>query len=149
MKRIAALLIAIGLAVLAKGVVDFISFRNLSNADRFNILWSEDIAKMENQNLLPAGWNEIASLEITGDAECKAWIKDKKIPISISPTGKFSLELLVVPWSQDGKAGALIQYDLIKLENQNTVWDKTRTIIFSDETSIVEQFIKAVQKLVT
>lgn len=90
---------------------------------------------MQEKHQLPEQWNSVREVELVpGDDLSKEWLKHLQVPIVLKKDGGFRLQVMLVPWEEDGKHGALMQYDMEDLSspNHNTVWELSRTFILSD-----------------
>ncbi len=68
-----------------------------------------------------------------GTPESKNWLK--RIDVPVRPhiqEGGNRLEVLVVVWEEEGKQGALVQYNLVDLKSKNMVFELGRTLILAD-----------------
>lgn len=136
LKRISALLLLVAFGVAAFILLDTWRYENLSSINKLQRLWVEDLQSMGESHRLPAGWNSIREIELNpGALQSADWLKKLKVPVSVRTDGEFKLQVLLVPWEEDGKEGVTVQYDLVNLKSSNTVWETNRTFILSDENS--------------
>lgn len=132
-KKIILLLFCICAGVLSYVTLDYWATNNGIPEKKFEQMWHEDVALLEESKKLPSPWYSIKQIEIyPGDSKAKAWMKNVKVPLESTSNGKFKMEILVLTWEEDGKAGAVVQYDLVDLKTQNLVWELGRTFILED-----------------
>jgi hypothetical protein len=125
---------AFGLAAYA--LLDFWSVRNAPLYKRLERQWQEDVDDLEASQKLPKEWNDVGVVEtIGGTPETKEWLQRIETPIKPHKGGHYKLEILVVAWDEDGKTGALIQYDLDNLKTGATIWEQGRTLILKKPQS--------------
>ncbi len=68
---------------------------------------------------------------ITSDDQGEFWTAEIKKQIQSTPTGKFHLETLILPWNENNKAGASVLFRAINVENQNLELEWGRTFHFN------------------
>ena len=74
----------------------------------------------------------VRSIEvITSDDQGEFWAAEIKKQIQSTPTGKFHLETLILPWNENSKAGASVLFRAINIENQNLELEWGRTFKFN------------------
>ncbi len=94
-------------------------------------LWSADIEKLSENNILPLSWAEIKFVEknaAENDSVAEIWKQKVSVPVQIYPEGHYKLEVLFI--SQESETGikqALIQLQIVTIASKNTVWELTRT----------------------
>lgn len=99
---------------------------------KFERQWRDDVKLLEASQRLPKPWFNVKDLEIIGGTpETKDWLKRIDIPLQTKLDGQFHLEVLVVAWEEDGKRGALVQYNLVDIKSGNNIWELGRTFILS------------------
>jgi hypothetical protein len=136
------LLVAFGIG--SYTVLDSWRTQKLPVVQRMQEAWITDVEDMESSHLLPKTWSQIREIELNGDKEAMAWYKKLHTPVVLNKDGNYRLEVLMVPWFQDGKQGALFQYDLIDLKSpqlRSTVWEKSRTIILTEKKTWLDKFL--------
>lgn len=104
--------------------------------------WNEDLRNLEHAKKLPKEWSEIREIEFNGDNSwpTQDWLakirEQKPKPDSegthkpaIRPNAKghFKLEVFLIHWIEDYRYGAVLQYHLVDLTTNNTVWELDRT----------------------
>ena len=99
--------------------------------------WSEDIQLLENtKNALPKEWHQIREISVKADnspiqdwLQIKGWEESLKKPIPIDPkNGQFRLEIFLIHWIEGYRYGIVVQYNLVDLRNNNTIWELGRTL---------------------
>lgn len=131
-QRLPLLFIGIALGIAAAVCFDYYLSKNAPLYRRLERQWSDDVQQLEASKKLPPGWFDVKDLEIYGGTpETKQWLARIKVPLKTKPTGLNKLEVLVVAWEEEGKRGALVQYNLVDLKTQNNYWELARTFILS------------------
>lgn len=104
-------------------------FLNSTQVEKLQSLWSQDVTDLENAKALPEGWHSIKSIEFySGDKGAQKWIDEKlRPPQKTQPNGTHRLEILLLSFEDQGKVGAIIQYNLVDLKTQNMEWELGRT----------------------
>lgn len=133
LKRFYLLLWGISIAILAYGLLEHWDRRNAADPVKFERLWEEDVHDLESSGKLPKPWFDVREIELVGgNPEGKRWLRQIHVPISIKkPEGDHKLEILVVPWREDGQRGVMIQYNLVNIKSQNMIFELGRTLILS------------------
>jgi hypothetical protein len=97
-------------------------------AEKFLISWSEDVQLLEKTQKLPKEWKEIKEISIKGDnSPVQDWIQKIKPPITKKASGRYRLEIFIIHWIEGYRYGTVVQYDLVDLVTNNTVWEISRT----------------------
>lgn len=97
--------------------------------ESFKSLWAEDIKKLEGSGKLPAAWNDLNNVEVTvTSANLKPWLENYSPEFKVKPSGKYKLQVFLDDFQEGAGTGVLIQYHLIDLSNQDTIWELGRTI---------------------
>lgn len=115
--------------------LDFWLSRNAPDFKRFERQWADDVAQLEASPKLPKPWFDVAEVEVFGGTpESKGWLRQIHIPVEAKnpKSGKYKLEVLVVPWDEDGKSGVMVQYNLVELKSKNMIYELGRTLVISD-----------------
>ncbi len=121
----------------AVGVAAFacLSYYSQSQAPlykKLEIQWRNDVEDLEASKRLPSSWFDVKELEVIGGTpETKDWLQRIQVPLKTKPGGGFHLEVLVVAWEEEGKRGALVQYNLVDIKSGNNIWELGRTFILS------------------
>ncbi len=111
---------------------DYLNFQRGSQVEKLQIIWKKDLQKLQFSKSLPKGWLEISEVKYFGGTDkAKKWIPSLKSPIKINETGKYSLEVLILDWEENGTIGAVFQYSLTNKESGNLEWELGRTYILS------------------
>ncbi len=134
MKRAYLILWCAAVAILAYLILDYWNARNATPLVKFERQWAEDVAQLEASKKLPKPWFDVREVELFGGTpESRGWLKEMKIPVAQkNPDGQHKLEVLIVPWEEDGKTGVMIQYNLTELKSKNMIYELGRTLILSD-----------------
>ena len=97
-------------------------------AEKLNRTWASDLQLLESSHKLPKQWDQIREVTVKADnSVLQDWLHDIKPPIKKNPAGRFRLDTFLVFFIEGNRYGTLIQYHLIDLANQNTVWEDGRT----------------------
>lgn len=121
------------LAISAYIVLDYWHLRNAPLYKRFERQWAQDIDSLEKSRKLPPPWFDVAEVElIGGNPEGKKWLKQIKVPVDAkNAKGHHKLEVLIVPWHEDGKDGVMLQYNLVDLKTKNMIFELGRTLLLA------------------
>lgn len=132
-KRLHLLFWCVAVGVLSYIVLDLWSTRNAPLFRKLETQWAEDVKLLESSKNLPQGWFDVKEVEVFGGTpETKAVLRKIKIPVGVKKeNGDHKLEVLVVVWEEEGKRGALIQYNLVNLKTGNMIKEIGRTLILS------------------
>lgn len=132
-KRLHLLFWCVAVGLLSYIVLDLWSSRNAPLFRRLETQWADDVRLLETSKNLPPGWFDVKEVEIFGGTpETKAILRKIKVPVGIKKhDGEHKLEVLVVVWEEEGKRGALIQYNLVNLKSGNMIKEIGRTLILS------------------
>lgn len=121
---------AVGIAAFA--CLNYYSQARAPLYKKFEQQWLQDVQDLEASKRLPKPWFEVKNLEVVGGTpETKEWLSRIKVPLKINPDGGHHLDVLVVAWEEEGKRGALVQYNLVDLKTRNNIWELGRTFILS------------------
>lgn len=113
---------------------DYQSFQALPPPEKLERLWKNDIRKLKKAQKLHPGWKNIAEIEsFAGTDPAKKWLKEIQIPIATQVNGDHKLEVLLLSWEDEGKIGAVIQYNLVDKKSGNMVWELGRTFILNEK----------------
>ena len=131
-QRVYLLLWCVTVGIISFMVLDFWQKRNAPLYRKLEIQWAQDVEDLESSKKLPPPWFDVREIELYGGTpETKNWLKRIEIPVTAKkPNGNHKLEVLVVAWEEDGKRGALIQYNLVDLKSGNMIWELGRTLMF-------------------
>lgn len=143
-RRIALFLLCGAFGIGAYILLDTWSFFKSSPEKKMQRLWEEDTEALRDAKVLPPQWDSIREVRYNAhDPEAVKMIKKLEVPVRLKKDGDYRLDILFVPWSEDGKTGAFIQYDLVDLKspNENTIWEKSRTLIISDKNYWLEKWM--------
>ncbi len=100
----------------------------LPPAKKMAASWKADIDMLEKSGKLPKQWKDIREVTIKADnSQIQEWLKDLQPPIHRNREGNFRLEVFLVHWIEGYRYGAVVQYHLVDLRNQNTIWEDGRT----------------------
>lgn len=74
----------------------------------------------------------VRSIEvITNDDQNAFWTTELQKQIQQTPSGQFHLEVLILPWDENHKAGASVLFRAIKVADQNLALEWGRTFNFN------------------
>jgi hypothetical protein len=97
--------------------------------DKMNLSWSRDVRLLEESGRLPTQWNEIKEISIRADnSPIQDWLSGLEAPIRRNPNGQYRLEVFLIHMIEGNRYGAVIQYNLVDLKNDNTIWEAGRTL---------------------
>ena len=131
-RKLSLLFLCVALGLTAYVLLDYWAFKNGHPVQKLDRLWNDDIAILEASKKLPPAWFKIKNLELYGGTdEAKAWLKRLHPNIKTQKDGTHTLEVLLLVWEEDGKKGAVIQYNLTDLKSKNMVWELGRTFILT------------------
>lgn len=110
-------------------------FLNSTQVERLQSLWNQDVASLENAKALPEGWYHIKSIEFySGDDGAQKWINEKlRPPQKTQDNGTHRLEILLLSFEDEGKIGAIVQYNLVDIKTQNMEWELGRTFYLNSK----------------
>jgi hypothetical protein len=124
------------------------SFYSSSDATRLETLWTRDLQRLREAKVLPKGFEDIQSIELTAATELtRKWQKHLHIPIKTSPAGHYRLEILLLSWDEGNTLAAIVQYNLIDLRSKDMVWELGRTFILKGNRSSEETLAHQLQGL--
>lgn len=144
-RRLALLLLCGAFSIGAFLLLNEWRFEKLSSVKKMQQLWEDDFELMTENHQLPSTWSSIREIELNpGSPEALDWLKHLQVPVVIDKKGDYKLQILFLPWTEDGKEGVFLQYDLVDLKspNENTVFETNRTIMLKDENNWLEQLVK-------
>jgi hypothetical protein len=123
-------LIILAVFVLGAGGYHFLRIRFwLSTpAEKMATTWTEDIRLLERSGKLPKEWSQIREVSIRADnSTIQDWLRELHPPIKKDPKGRFRLDVFLVFWIEGIRYGTVVQYHLVDLQTENTVWEDGRT----------------------
>lgn len=137
LRRAYLILWCAAVAILAYVLLDFFAARNAPDYKKFEKQWADDVAQLEASPKLPKPWFDVREVELIGGTpESRGWLKEIHIPVVVKkPDGQHKLEVLIVPWEEDGKTGVMIQYNLVDLKSKNMIYELGRTLVLSEPKS--------------
>jgi hypothetical protein len=134
-KRASLILLCLAVAVMAYVALDFWTGRNAPYYKRFERQWREDVRRLEKSGKMPKFWFDVGEVVVTGGtADTRSWLQRIQVPVVARKNGNFKLDILVVAWEENGKIGALVQYNVSDRNNGNGMWELGRTLILDDKT---------------
>lgn len=94
---------------------------------------------VQGQNL-PKEWADIKEVKLNPvSPKAKEWAKKIEIPVGVHANGQHRLEIFFDEWKDEtGQFGAILQYSLIHIPTNNTVWEGGRTLVLSDQKSLAQ-----------
>jgi len=147
MKRLALLILCAAFATAAYLLLNEWRFEKLSSLKKMQQLWEDDMEMLTENHQLPKAWSSIREIELNpGSAEALDWLKKLQVPVVVDKKGDYKLQVLFLPWTEEGKEGVFLQYDLVDLnsKNNNTVFETNRTIMLNGESNWLEQYVKEI-----
>lgn len=135
-RKLALLAFGVALGLIAFVLLDHYRRLRMPLVKRFERQWAADVVEMEASGKLPAAWHDIGQIKIIGGTpETRNWLDHVQAPLRPNPQGQHRMEVLVVIWEENGKRGALVQYNLEDGKTGNTIREIGRTLILSTPTS--------------
>ena len=129
-KRIALMLGSLAAGIFAFSLFELWSARNAPIYKKFERQWAEDVELLESSHKLPEVWHNVKNITVIGGTpETKEWLRRIQIPVHASPQGQHRMEILVVAWEEDGKRGALVQYNIEDGKTKNNLFELGRTLM--------------------
>lgn len=114
---------------------------SLMDLRKFKYSSVKDQLRQSLQNDLPAHYKNprtrdilqsVKSIEvISTDDQNDFWNTELQKQIQTTPAGQFHLEVLILPWNENKKAGASVLFRAIKTANQNLELEWGRTFNFN------------------
>lgn len=147
MKRLALLILGAAFAIAAFLLLSEWRFEKLSSLKKMQQLWEEDMETLAESHQLPKAWDSIREIELNpGSPEALEWLKKLQVPVVVDKKGDFKLQILFLPWTEEGKEGVFLQYDLVDLKspNNNTIFETNRTIMLTGENNWLEQYVREI-----
>lgn len=96
--------------------------------EKFLHSWQEDVKLLEATNKLPKEWQEIGKVALSSDnSPAQHWLENIRPPIQIKKDGQYRLDVFVIHWIEDTRYGAVVQYNIVDMKTQNTIWELGRT----------------------
>jgi len=128
---------SIGLIIFVFGILGatYFALQNTQNShgfqeEEFKRLWSQDIKQLEESGRLPAGWSDLHNVEVTVTSPAlKPWLDKYSPDFPVKPTGKYKLQIFLDDIQDNGSTAVMIQYHLIDLISQDTIWELGRTLV--------------------
>ena len=106
-----------------------VSYWLLSPEQKFYKSWQADLALLEKSKTLPKQWSLIKELTIkAANAPAQDWIAINRPPIKLNPSANYRLDIFVIHWLEGYRYGVVIEYNLVDLRNENTIWELGRTL---------------------
>lgn len=97
--------------------------------EKFKRSWAEDVLLLEKSKSLPKEWDSIREIAIKSDnSPAQDWIAETQAPITVTSKGNYRLDVFVIHWLEGYRYGVVLQYNLVDLRNQNTIWELGRTL---------------------
>jgi len=119
---------------------DVVPFMSGSASERLESLWKRDIIQLTGAKQLPEAFYQIKEVEYKfGSQTAEGWIKGMHPPLVTKPNGNFKLDVFVDHWQEGKEYGAVIQYNLVSLADNNTVWEMGRTLKLGEREDLISQ----------
>lgn len=145
MKVLSLFVFILGILVLWSGSIGYVLLQEASPVEKLESLWNKDIHLLKQSKALPPAWDSIDHVEFYGGTEtAKNWLSEMNVPVEVKPKGLYTLEVLLVDWKENQKAGAMIQYNLVEQKSGNMVWELGRTLILNDDQSLYRRTRKMI-----
>ena len=120
-------------------------FHMLSHREKLQSLWEADAKKLEESKVVPPGWYKLREIDyFGGDPTAKNWIiEGLRAPHPVSKEGTHKLEVLLLSFEDEGRDGAIIQYNLVHLKSNNMEWELGRTFFLSGGQSEWDEWVES------
>lgn len=130
--RLHLLLWCLAVGLIAFALLNYYSQRRAPLYKRFERQWAEDVRALETSGKLPPAWKDVKEIKVIGGTpETKAWLKRIEVPLKANAQGTHTMDVLVVIWEENGKRGALVQYNIEDGKTRNMLMELGRTLILS------------------
>lgn len=147
-RKLSLLSFGVAIGLVAFVLLDHYSRLRLPLPKRFERQWAADVTELEASGKLPAAWSEVGEIKIIGGTrETRDWLDHVKSPLKPNPQGRHRMEVLVVIWEENGKRGALVQYNIEDGKTGNTLSEIGRTLILSTPVSEKNPFVGLLEDL--
>jgi hypothetical protein len=130
-KKIGLVLVVVGVlsTLLVLVIAADLDFWFSNPEGKFAKSWKNDIHLLEQSHKLPPEWKQIKEISVkAANYPAQDWIADIAAPISSQKTGRYRLDVFVIHWLDGYRYGVVLQYNLVDLKNQNTIWELGRTL---------------------
>ncbi len=149
MKVIGGVIILFAIIIAVFSYKDVLPFLSGTTTERLESIWKRDTMNLMGENLkgnkvMHDGFLDVKDVNMTyGSKTAESWFKDLEVPyIKKNPNGKFRLEVFTDHWSEGKEYGAVIQYQLVDLASQDTVWELGRTFTLGERDDLVPEKVK-------
>ncbi len=96
--------------------------------EKFFESWSADLDNLKSSGKLPKAWDEIKQISVKSDnSPAQDWLATTPPIIKTNSHGNYRLEIFVIHWIEGTRYGVVVQHSLLDLQNNNTVWELSRT----------------------
>lgn len=113
----------------------------MTDAERLRRLWIQDLSELHEAELLPEAWNKISDLEVfAGTEQAGQWLQEIEPPIATVDEGLYSLEILVLSWTEDNILAAVIQHNLIEKKTNEMIAEFSRTYYLKGYREAMERY---------
>lgn len=130
--RIYLFLWCLAAGLLAYVLLDSWSLRHEPLFKRLETQWADDVRLLEKSHKLPPVWYDVKDIQVIGGTpETRQWLQLIHVPLHANPKGHHHMEILVVAWEENGKRGALVQYNIEDGKTRNMLLELGRTFILS------------------
>ncbi len=130
-KKLPVLLLCLATALVSYVLLDDWNSRNSPLFKRFERQWHEDVQLLEKSGKLPASWRDVREVQIIpGSLETQNLLRRIKIPVRAqNDKGNSRMEVIAYAWTEAGKIGIFLQYNIEDIASRNTLWELNRTLI--------------------
>lgn len=143
-KVIGGVIILFALIIVAFSYKDVFPFLSGTAAERLESLWERDTISLAGSKSLPPQFLSIKEINFTyGSQTSENWMKAIQVPIRKKLDGKFRLEVFVDHWAEGKDYGAVIQYQLVDLNSNDTIWELGRTFTLGQRDDLMPERQKA------
>lgn len=129
MRWLGLLLVIVGLGIGAYTLKDYKWIDHRPTQEIFKEVWQNDLNTLQASQKLPEGWSELKMVEfVTTSNQLRELLNFYKPDFHINDAGSFKLEVFLYPWTDGGDSGFIVQYHLIDMVTNNTIWELGRTL---------------------
>ncbi len=146
-KVIGGVIILFAVIIAVFSYKDVIPFMSGTTPERLESLWKRDLINLIGNKAVPEGFFKVKDINYTfGSQTAEGWVKSIEVPLKKVPQGTFRLDVFVDHWAEGKEYGAVIQYQLVDLSNNDTIWELGRTLTLGERDDLVPEKIKSEPK---
>lgn len=139
-KVIGGVVVLFAIIIVAFSYKDVLPFLSGSTAERFESLWKRDIINLMGNKNIAENFIKVKDINFTyGSQTAEGWVKAVEIPLKKNPNGTLRLEVFVDHWTEGKEYGAMVQYQLVDLASNDTIWELGRTFTLGNRDDLVPE----------